>query len=166
MRPLPRATARSLQLLELRLGSHAAPGEGGDGGEGAEGGAGGAGGEGAARVPRVVPREPDPVRRVWVRPAHVALHGQSAPPPPPWQRPSSAPAPPQGARLVALGGSALPRGEAPAHWSPSTRHTAARASDPQQRYATCPSPPGTLCCAQRRTAQPQRRTAQPHPTAY
>ena len=78
MRPLPRATARSLQLLELRLGSHAAPGEGGEGGEGAEGGA---GGEGAARVPRVVPREPDPVRRVWVRPAHVALQGQSAPPP-------------------------------------------------------------------------------------
>ena len=62
VKPLPRSTPRSLQLLDLRLGSH---GEGGEA-EGEEGAA-----QAAARTPRHVPREPDPVRHVWVRPAHT-----------------------------------------------------------------------------------------------
>ena len=71
VRPLPHASGRSLQLLELRLGAHAAP-TGGEGGEGVEAGGAGGAGAGAVRVPRATTREPDPVRRVWVRPAHVA----------------------------------------------------------------------------------------------
>jgi hypothetical protein len=90
VRPLPRATARSLQLLELRLGAPPKLGEGGAGGEGGEGGA---GGEGASRVPRVVPREPDPVRRVWVRPAHVAHEAQVNPDPDPSPDPDPDPDP-------------------------------------------------------------------------